>query len=291
MAGQNGQAGLLTTFARTRNVLVLPSMAVFLLVFVAPLIYFFVISFWRVRTFRLVPDATLTNYAETFEKHFDSLFFTFEISLIIAVIVTLVAFCFAYAARFKAGRYGMVLLLIALITLFGGYLTKIYVWKTILGQSGIINTALLALGIIDEPITVLLYNPIAVVIAIGHYTLPLAILPIYGALRAIDVLPLRAARDLGSSRWRVIRDIILPQCRVGILVAFTLSFLFAAGDFVTPLLIGGPYTSMIGKLIQLQFGFHVDAAMGSAMAFSVIAICLVIVLLVALILRLTLRVR
>ncbi len=279
------------SITRARNVLVLPSLVVFLLVFVAPLVYFLVISFWRVRTFRLVPDATLANYAKTFDKHFDSLFFTFQISLIIAVLVTVVAFCFAYVSRFKAGRYGIVLLFIALITLFGGYLTKIYVWKTILGQSGIINTALMTLSIIDEPITVLLYNPVAVVITIGHYTLPLAILPIYGALRAIDDVPLRAARDLGSSRWRVIWDIILPQCRTGILIAFTLSFLFAAGDFVTPLLIGGPYTSMIGKLIQLQFGFHVDAAMGSAMAFSVIAICLVTVSLVALLLRLTLRAR
>lgn len=281
----------MTPATRTRVLLVLPSTAVFLLVFVAPLLYFFVISFWRVHAFRLIPDATLFNYTKVLQRYSDSLLFTFTIALIIAVLVTVVAFGFAYVSRFKAGRYGIVLLFIALITLFGGYLTKIYVWRTILGQTGIINSALMTLGLIDEPITVLLYNPVAVVIALGHYTLPLAILPIYGSLRAIDDAPLRAARDLGASRWQVFWDIIMPQCRLGILVAFTLSFLFAAGDYVTPLLIGGPYTSMIGKLIQLQFGFHVNAPMGAAMAFTVIAICLVAVSLVALILWRTLRAR
>ena len=269
----------------------LPSMAVFLLIFVAPLLYFFVISFWRVRSFRLIRDASLINYSKTLDKYFDSLLFTFEIALVIAVIVTVVAFGFAYVARFKAGRFGVALLFVVLITLFGGYLTKIYVWKTILGQTGIINSALMTIGVIDEPIAVLLYNPVAVVIAIGHYTLPLAILPIYGSLRAVEEMPLRAARDLGASRSRVIWDIVMPQCRVGILVAVTLSFLFAAGDFVTPLLIGGPYTSMIGKLIQFQFGFHINAPMGSAMAFTVIGICVAIVSLVALLLRQTLRAR
>ncbi len=281
----------MTPATRTRGLLVLPSAAVFLLVFVAPLLYFFVISFWRVHAFRLIPDSTLFNYAKVLQRFSDSLLFTFTIALIIAVLVTVVAFGFAYVSRFKAGRYGIVLLFIALITLFGGYLTKIYVWRTILGQTGIINSALMTLGLIDEPITVLLYNPVAVVIALGHYTLPLAILPIYASLRAIDDAPLRAARDLGASQWQVFWDIIMPNCRLGILVAFTLSFLFAAGDYVTPLLIGGPYTSMIGKLIQLQFGFHVDAPMGAAMAFTVIAICLVAVSLVALILWRTLRAR
>jgi spermidine/putrescine transport system permease protein len=102
-------------------------------------------------------------------------------------------------------------------------------------------------------------------------------------------VPLRGARDLGASRWRVFWDIILPQCQAGILVAFTLTFLFAAGDYVTPKLVGGPYTSMIGVFIQMQFGLRFNAPMGAAMAFSVIAICVVMVGLVALLVRRTFR--
>lgn len=281
----------MTRLFRSNGLLLLPSLAVYSFVFFAPLLYFFVISFWRVRAFRLIPDASLANYVKTFQDHSVSLVFTFQIAFTIAVIVTVVAFGFAYVVRFKAGRYGAALLFAALITLFGGYLTKIYVWRTILGQTGIINSALLILGIIDEPITFLLYNPVAVVIALSHYTLPLAILPIYGALRSIEDMPLRAACDLGAGRFRVVWDIVMPQCRVGILIAFSLTLIFAAGDFVTPLLIGGPYTSMIGKLIQLQFGFHGNAAMGSAMAFTVIGFCVVVILAVATVLHAVFRAR
>ena len=258
-----------------------PSSTVLLVCFALPVAYFFVVSFWRVAAGRLVPDATLDNYATVFRNYSHSLLFTFGLALVIAIVVTAVAFGFAYSCRFKAGRFGVPLLFVALVTLFGGYLTKIYMWKTILGQKGILNSALLSLGLVDEPITAFLYNPVAVVITLGHYTLPLALLPIYGSLRSIKDVPLEAARDLGASRWRVFRDIVLPQSRVGLLVAFALTFLFAAGDFVTPKMVGGVQTSMIGVFIQLQFGLKLNQPLGSALAFAVIAICVALIGLVA----------
>jgi spermidine/putrescine transport system permease protein len=276
---------------RARGLLVAPSWGAFLLIFVAPLVYFFVVSFWRVSAFKLRPDASLANYIQVVTDYNASILFTFLVALTIAVLVTVVAFGFSFYIRFKVGRFGDTLLFIVLITLFGGYLTKIYVWKTILGENGVLNSALLSLGLIRDPITVFLYNPAAVVITLGHYTLPLAILPIYGALRGVEDTPLRCAQDLGASHWRVVRDIILPQCRVGILFAFTLTYLFAAGDYVTPQLIGGPYTSMIGVLIQLQFGFRFNAPLGSALAFTMIAIALLTVGIVAFALRKWLRPR
>ena len=106
------------------------------------------------------------------------------------------------------------------------------------------------LGLIDQPITVFLFSPFAVVITLTHYTLPLAILPIYGALRGIGDVPLEAARDVGARPRRVFLDIVLPQARIGLISSFSLTFLFAAGDYVTPLLVGGPNTAMIGLFIQ-----------------------------------------
>jgi spermidine/putrescine transport system permease protein len=276
---------------RARLPLLLPSTGIFLLCFAAPLGYFFVLSFWQIKAYQLSTEPTTANYITVWQDYFASLWYTFAVATVIALLVTLVAFGFAYYARFKAGRYGTALLFVALITLFGGYLTKIYVWKTILGQSGVLNTALHTVGLIDVPITAFLYNPLAVVITLGHYTLPLAILPIYGSLRGVDEVPIRSACDLGASRLRAFWDIVLPQCRVGILFAFTLTFLFAAGDYVTPLLVGGPYTSMMGILIQLQFGFRFNAPLGAAMAFTVIAVCLIVIGLMALLLRQTLKAR
>ncbi|MGE4249281.1 MAG: ABC transporter permease, partial [Parvibaculaceae bacterium] len=233
--------------------------------------YLFVISFWRVRSFQLHVDATLDQYYEVFRSFAYPLAYTLAVAAAIGLVTTLLAFAYAYFCRFKTRRWGTALVFLALLTLFGGYLTKIYMWKTILGSAGLLNSALLGLGVITEPVTILLYNIGAVVITLVHYTLPLAILPIYGALRGIDDVPLEAARDLGASRARVFFDIVLPQCKLGIVSAFALTFIFAAGDYVTPLMVGGPSTSMIGLFIQSQFGARLNSPLGSAISFSVIA--------------------
>lgn len=276
---------------RTPFLLLAPAMAIFIAIFAIPLIYFFIVSFWRKDSFNLVPDLTLSNYATVFSEYARPLIFTFTTATLIAAITTALAFCLAYVIRFKSGRYSLVLLFIVLITLFGGYLAKVYVWKTILGQTGILNTGLLLLGFINAPIKAFLFNPIAVVIALSHYLLPLAVLPIYGSLRAIEDPPLQCARDLGASPGRCFRDIILPQCRSGLLVAFALNFLFVAGDWVTPKLIGGPYTSMIGTFIEYQYGSRFNQPLGAAMAFTVITICVLIIGCVALAGRALLRPR
>lgn len=261
--------------------LIVPSAAIFAVLFLVPVSYFLLISFWRVRAYRLVPDFNLQQYVEVFAEYGGSLAYTFAMSLAIAVVTTIVAFAYAYFCRFRAGRFGVLFLFIALITLFGGYLTKIYMWKTILGSNGILNSAFEILGLIDQPITVFLFSPFAVLITLTHYTLPLAILPIYGALRGIGDVPLEAARDIGAAPRRVFLDIVLPQTRIGLVSSFSLTFLFAAGDYVTPLLVGGPHTAMIGLFIQSQFGHRLNAPLGAAMSFTVIVVCLATIALVA----------
>jgi len=268
-----------------RGLLLAPSTAIFLGVFLVPAGFFLVVSFWRVRAYRLRPDATFNNYSAVLTEYWQPLAFTLGIALVIAVVTTALAYAYAYFCRFRAGRFGMAFVFIAVITLFGGYLTKIYMWKTILGSSGILNSALAALGLTDQPVTLFLFNPLAVVITLVHYTLPLAILPAYGALRGVRDVDLEAARDIGAGPWRAFYDIVLPQTRLGLLSAFSLTFLFAAGDYVTPTLVGGPHTSMIGLFIQSQFGHRVNAPMGAAMSFTMVAGCLVTIALFALILR------
>ena len=127
-----------------------------------PVLFFFVLSFWSARAMRLRPDFTFDNYVETWEKYADVIGITLGIALATAVVTTIIAFAFAYLIRFKAGRLGPPLLFITLLTLFGGYLVKIYAWKAILGREGILNSALLALGIVDEPLTIFIYNSGAV---------------------------------------------------------------------------------------------------------------------------------
>ena len=264
---------------RASYLLVAPSAAIFAVLFVAPFLYFFVLSFWEVKSYKITPALTSKNYLETFERYSEVLAFTLEMSFLIAVATTVLGFLYAYIARFKAGRWGTTLLLVALTTLFGGYLMKIYAWKTILGNEGVINSALLTLGIIAQPLTALLYSPGAVVVTLIHFLLPFAILPLYASLRGIDDVALEAARDLGAKPWQVVSGIIIPQCRAGFMAAFVFCFLLPAGDYVTPLLVGGKVV-MIGNMVATQFGKLFNWPLGAAMAITILGCALALLVFV-----------
>ncbi len=281
----------MTAVPQTRFILLMPSLAIVGVLFVAPLAVLFVISFWQVSMFDVVPDFSLANYRKTLSGYAGTVGFTLAIAALIAVVTTVLGFWFAFAIRFHAGRWAAALLFVAMLTIFGGYLIKIYAWKTILGASGILNTALMALGIVSTPIEALIFSPTAVVITLCHYLLPFAILAIYGSLRGIDTVTLDAARDLGAPARRVLTTIVLPQCQTGILAAFTLCFLLAAGDYVTPQLVGGTTSSMMGTFIQSQFGLQLNAPLGSAMSFTVLGLCLAIVMMASWLMRQALRYR
>jgi spermidine/putrescine transport system permease protein len=253
--------------------LVAPAAAVFLLLFAIPLGYFLVLSFWRVAFYQLVPAFTLANYAQTLARYPDVGLATVLVALATAALTTALGFVYAAVARFAAGHWGQPLLFLATLTLFGGYLMKIYAWKTILGNEGLLNSALLSLGVVDRPIAALLYSPGAVVVTLVHLLLPFAILPIYGAMRGVSPIELEAARDLGARPWRVVRDVLVPRCRAGVVGAFAATFLLAAGDYVTPTLVGGKMT-MIGNLIAPQFGQWFNWPLGAAMSFVTLAMAL-----------------
>jgi spermidine/putrescine transport system permease protein len=255
--------------------LVAPAAAVFLLLFVVPLAYFVALSFWQVKFYRLVPSFTLANYAQALTRYPDVGLATALVALATAALTTALGFVYAAIARFAAGRWGEPLLFLAMLTLFGGYLMKIYAWKTILGNEGLLNSALVSLGVVDRPIAALLYSPGAVVVTLVHLLLPFAILPIYGAMRGVSPIELEAARDLGARPWRVVRDVLVPRCRAGVVGAFAATFLLAAGDYVTPLLVGGKMT-MIGNLIAPQFGQWFNWPLGAAMSFVTLAMALAV---------------
>jgi spermidine/putrescine transport system permease protein len=264
---------------RASYLLILPAGLIYVGLFVAAAFYFFLLSFWRVRNFRVVPELTLQNYAKTFTTHLGSAETTLLIAFAIAMSATLLGFYYAWLIRFRAGSWAPALLFIALVTLFGGYLMKIYAWKTMLGGDGAINTALMALGLIRQPIEMLLYSPLAVVITLTHFLLPFAILPIFAALRGITDAEIDSARDLGARGFEVMKDVIVPRARAGIMAGFALCFLISVGDYLTPMLVGGKM-AMFGQLIAPQFGSFFNWPLGAAMSFSILAASLVVLALV-----------
>jgi spermidine/putrescine transport system permease protein len=263
-------------------------MVVFAGLFVLPLVYFLVISFWSVRARMMRPAFSLANYAETLNEYGGVLTYTALTAGAVAVLTTLVAFAFAYAIRFRLGRFGNAFLLITLTTLFGGYLVKIYAWKSILGTEGVLNRALLGVGLVREPLGALLYSTQGVVITLTYFLLPFAVLPIYGSLRSVSDVTIEAARDVGAGPFDVLRDIVLPQCRGGLMAAFTLSFLISVGDYVTPRFVGGG-AALMGTFIENQFSIGFNWPLGSAMAFTTLAVTLLIVFAVHRLLEMALR--
>jgi spermidine/putrescine transport system permease protein len=247
-----------------------PAMAVVGAVLLAPLTLLLIISFWTVRSFKLQPDFSFEAWTRFVFNYGGLTIYTLAIGMVTALICIVIGMFFAFGVRFRAGRYADVLVLATLLTLFGGYLVKIYAWKSILGADGIINQGLMRLDLIGAPLPWLLYNRGAVVLTLVHFLLPFAILPLYAALRNVSTAGIEAARDLGATSAQTFWRVVLPQCRAGIISAFTFIFLLAAGDYVTPLFLGGSAGSMLGQFIALEFSTRFNWPAGAAMSFGLL---------------------
>lgn len=207
-------------------------------------------------------------------------------SLAIAGLVTLAtvvtAYPVAYYLAFHAGpRRGLLLFLITL-PFWTSYLLRVFAWKIVLAFNGVLNSALLATGIISEPILAFLNTPAAVVITLAHAYAAFAILPIYVALETIPRSLIEAASDLGARPFGTFRRVILPISMPGVLAAALVVFVPTVGDYVTPALVGGPSSTMIGSMIQAQFGRANDWPFGSALS----VIVMIIIIAMALVTRL-----
>ncbi len=163
-----------------------------------------------------------------------------------------------------------------LASIFGGYLVRIYAWRTILGDEGLINTFLIWLGLIREPLRFLLFSRFAVFITLVNFLLPFGVLPLYGALQNVPRDAIEAARDLGAGPLAIFRTVLLPLTATGIKIAFAFAFVLAAGDYVTPELVGGTNGIMIGNVIADQFGVAYNWPLGAALAITTLLVVLLV---------------
>jgi spermidine/putrescine transport system permease protein len=179
--------------------------------------------------------------------------------------------------RFVLERQAQIILRLFLLSLFSGYLVRIYAWRTILGKRGLLNALLQWLGLIDVPLEFLIYSNFAVVLTLTGLLLPLAVLPIYSSMTNVSREHVEAARDLGSRGAHLIRTILVPMTLPGVQAAFAFAFLLAAGDFVTPALVGGSQSLLIGNIVADQFrGVGANWPLGAALAFVTMAVVLLI---------------
>lgn len=267
-------------------ILITPAIAVFIFLFVFPFIYFFLISLWKIKFYKLIRDYNLINYNKAIFNYLEIFITTYTVSIPVAIITTIIGFYYSYLARFKTGKYGLIMIFIALITLFGGYLMKIYAWKTILGNEGVINSILIYLHIIKEPLTFLLYTKFGLIITFVHFLLPFAILPTYASLRGVNSIEIDSMKDLGAKFYHVQFMLFFQRCRTGVLASFVFCLLIVSGDFLTPYLIGGKIT-FIGNMIAPKFGKFFDWPLGSAMSFTMLTTSILIIVIVSYLFKLT----
>lgn len=265
-----------------------PAASFYCVFFVVPLLILFFLSFWRMRNFNLAPDFTLSNYRDglTSNLYQAVLIRTIVVGFLTACIVVPIAYVFSYLMRFVFERRARLLLDLVLVSMFSGYLVRIYAWRTILGKDGILNSVLLELHLIDAPLRFLIFSNWAVIVTLVGLLIPLAILPIYSSMSNVSREYLEAAKDLGSKGIHIHRTILIPMTLPGLRIAFAFAFLLAVGEFVVPALVGGTQGLMIGNVIADQFrGIGSNWPLGAALAFVVIGSVMAVYLMIIRIIR------
>ena len=254
--------------ARRGYALISPPLIYSLVMLAAPLTLVVLLSLWSQNYLELDRTFTLDNYIEATTEPLYQLLLgrSLIISGIVTVCTVTLAYPIAYYVAMFGGKAKPLLLLLITIPFWTSYLIRIFLWKVILGYNGIVNGSLLGLGIIEEPLTFILYNANAVVLTLAHAWAPFAILPIYVSLTKIDNSLLEAARDLGDNAFQRFIKVTLPLSMPGVIAATLVVFIPTVGDYVTPKLLGGTDGLMIANMIQVQFGKANNAPLGSAIA-------------------------
>ncbi len=255
--------------------LIAPPFLYAVLMLAAPIATILAYSFFKDGYLEVIREFTLENYRAVLA---DPIFYKIMgRSLLVAGLVTLVtvllAFPVAYFISFlvRPDHKSLWLFLIT-IPFWTSYLIRVFLWKVILGYNGVINSGLTGLGLIDEPLTFILYNVNSIVITLAHAYAPFAILPIYVSLEKIDRALLEAGRDLGESRLMTFWRVTLPLAMPGVIAAVLIVFIPTIGDYVTPALIGGGKIPMIANMIQVQMLDLDNRPMGSALAVTAMLI-------------------
>lgn len=272
-------------FQRQRNIR-------FLLCFGPPFVYLVVFmllpylevlsfSFWQVENYAVAQDFTLGNYQHIISN---SLYRTvilnsLQVALIVTIAANLIGYPLAFFLVFVAQRHRRLLYFLIIVPLWTSFLLRAYIWKIILGRSGVINSALEALGIIDAPISLFLYNQFSVCLTLTYIFVPFIALPVYTALEKIPKEYVEASLDLGATPWQTFKRVLLPLSIPGVIAGSIFTFALSFGDFVSPTLLGGPSGIMISNVIIGQFGGAFNWPFGSALAIIVLLVVMTTVML------------
>ena len=263
----------------------LPSLTIYLwllLLVIAPNALLIGASFMTNDGGSIAFDPTFENYAKLFERqsYLILIYRTLLMALTAAIVATLIGYPMAYFASRYIGPKKRIASLLVVIPLWISLLMRIFAWKIILGETGVVNSFLVSSGILAVPTQALIYNKLTVVMALAYVAIPYVFITSYSAIERIPGSIVEASKDCGASPFTTFCKVIWPLSRQGAAIGFGLAFLLAVGDYVTPAMVGGLDGTMIGVVIASQFGLAGNWPLGSAIAMLVVvAVAAVLVLL------------
>lgn len=253
--------------ART-SITSLPIYIWLIVLIVVPNVLLLIYSFWTEGDFGLDQTFTLSNYTSvlTSAVNLGLIERTVLIAVAVAVFATLVAFPMAFIVSQKLKRGRLMAVMLVVIPLWVSLLIRVFAWKIILGDRGVLNTGLMSLGLIHQPLAFLLYTRLTVFLTLTSVTIPYVFISAYTSLERVPPSVLEAAADLGGSSFRRFTTVTLPLVRPGLAIGFTLAFVLSVGDYLSPSLVGGLDGTMIGSVIVSQFGVANNWPLGAALA-------------------------
>jgi spermidine/putrescine transport system permease protein len=230
-------------------------------------------SFWSVSAVQvIVHHWSLDNYRELLRVgvYWQTLFRSMWIAARVTIFSLLLGYPLAYFLSFHAGKRKDLFYQMVIIPLWVSYLVRAYAWKTILGSDGVLNTLLQYVHLTQHPLEFLLYSPFAVVLTLTHIYTPFTFLPIYAALEHIPRNLVEASHDLGATPGQTFWKIVFPLSIPGVLAGATFAFVLSLGDFLAPLLLGGPSGIMISNIVVSLFGAAYNWPLGAAISFCML---------------------
>ncbi|MEM8948480.1 MAG: ABC transporter permease [Pseudomonadota bacterium] len=261
-----------------------PLALVFLAFFIVPMILVVVVSFFDYQAYQiLIPDFTTQNYDDVFSSNvtWKTYWKTVQFCLIVWLITLILGFTIAYFLAFhvKTLTWQIALFLLCTIPFWTSNVIRMISWIPLLGRNGLVNNALIDVGIVDEPQEWLLYSDFSVILGFVHLYTLFMIVPIFNSMLRIDKSLLEAAYDAGASGWQTLWNVVIPLCKPGIAIGSIFVLTIVMGDFVTVNVLGGGKVASIGKAIWTELSY---LQFPPAAANAIVLLGLVILMIVAL---------
>ena len=256
---------------------ILPLLSVLVLFLVAPVVIILAVSFWDYTEFSLIPDFVLTNYMEIFESGvtYSTYLNTFKFAFLGWLFTVIIGFTLAYFLAFhvRTLRWQIILFLICTIPFWTSNIIRMIAWIPVLGRNGLMNSLLLDLGVIGEPLEWLLYSDFAVILAFVHLYTLFMLVPIFNSMMRIDKSIIEAAQDMGADSLQILINVIIPLCLPGIAIGTIFVVSLIMGDFITVQAMSGGQSASVGvamnnKRALLQYP--------AAAADAIILLCVVL---------------